>query len=166
MYLGSVKYHVDDGREEEAEVLAKSFLNEDQAETCKKEIGEILEEVIRQQFDDLESDGAVQRFLIDTACSRVEAFLEKVLKGDEEATKELFGCGWRSRYRTVGFSDVIDRPWSRVIHGSIFETDVMKLRRRIVEANVDLLKDERILDLESQVEGLRKQIVDLEGRRQ
>jgi hypothetical protein len=40
----------------------------------------------------------------------------------------------------------------------------MEIRRRIVEAHTDLLKSEWILDLESIVEGLRKQIREMQAR--
>ena len=56
-------------------------------------------------------------------------------------------------------------PWASVIHGSIFESSAVALRRKLVEAHSETLKDERMKDLESIIEGLRLQIVKLEKER-
>jgi hypothetical protein len=99
----------------------------------------------------------------EAAAYRAKRFLEKVLKGDENAFQELLS-GDSSRYRSKGVDVDKTEPWASVIHGSIYLTSGMKIREAIVDAHADRLKDERIKDLESIVEGLRKQIVHLENQ--
>jgi hypothetical protein len=50
-----------------------------------------------------------------------------------------------------------DRDHS-VIHGTLFETGAIALRRKMAEAHTDLIQNERILDLEDQVRSLVNQI--------
>lgn len=51
-----------------------------------------------------------------------------------------------------------------VIHCKLFETGALELRKRIVDAHPDLLKNERILDLEDQVGSLVEQVNRLNDR--
>ena len=97
------------------------------------------------------------------AAERAEKFLLRVLDGSEDAAKALFDCGDSSRYEQRGAH--ARRPWPKVYSGSLFQSSSASLRQRLVAAHADLLKTERIKDLEATVEGLRKQIVELEERK-
>lgn len=84
-----------------------------------------------------------------------EYAIEAVLKGDDKELRRWLSAqehGYNGRERD-----------NNVIHGTLFEPGCMELRRKIVEAHADLLKNERILDLENQLESVRKQVVDLEN---
>lgn len=82
-----------------------------------------------------------------------------LLEGNEDEMKRWLGCdrrGYTGRgdgYQTGGRND--RHP---IIHGKLFETGCISLRKKIVEAHRDLIASERILDLEDQVENLVKQV--------
>jgi len=95
--------------------------------------------------------------LQEVAVERAKDLLDAVLKGDEQAAAALFECGDSGRYIQIGYDK--GKPYACSIHGKLHLTPVQKLRQALVEKHADLLKNERILDLESQVEGLRLQIV-------
>ncbi len=137
------------------------------AEGRKKQIKGVIEELVNDEFDRLEE--YANEFISQTAAARAEKFLERVLKGDEDAAMALLGDKHGGdRYRTLGYN--AGKPWASLIHGRVFETDGIDLRKRVVEAHPELLKSERIKDLESVVDGLTQQIrqieLDLERSRQ
>lgn len=45
-----------------------------------------------------------------------------------------------------------------VIHGTIFETGAIQLRKKIAQAHADLIQNERIADLESQLSALEERV--------
>jgi hypothetical protein len=122
----------------------------------KKQIKGVIEELINDEFDRLQE--YANEYISHVAADRAEKFLERVLKGDEEAAKQLIGDG--GRYRSSGYDQ--GKPWASLIHGRLFETDGIKLRRQVAEAHADLIRNERIADLESIVEGLSNQIREIE----
>jgi hypothetical protein len=125
----------------------------------KNQIKEVIERVVDDEFDRLEEHA--DEFISQTAADRAKRFIERVLKGQEEAARALFGTNdnW-DRFKPYGADK--GEPWAfQSRDGVLFLTNGMEIRQKIVEAHADLLKNERILDLESIVEGLRKQIVDL-----
>ena len=133
--------------------IAKQFLTEADQKKLKDEIGEIVEDALDRFVDGDE----VNRYISEIAARRAEALLEKVLRGDENAAMVLLGDrSGGSRYRGAGYD--AGKPWASLIHGHLFETDPIQLRRQIVEAHADLLRSERIKDLESIVEGLMAQV--------
>lgn len=73
-----------------------------------------------------------------------------ILEGDEERLRDYLSC---NPYNYTGRDK--DHP---VIHGTLFEQGALKLRKNIVDAYPELLKNERILDLESQVTSLVIQV--------
>lgn len=79
-----------------------------------------------------------------------EKAIEAMLNGDEETMRRYLSCKegyWTGRDR--------DHP---VIHGEFFEQGCILLRKRIVDAHAELLKNECILDLEDQVRSLVDQV--------
>jgi hypothetical protein len=80
----------------------------------------------------------------------VDDVLEAILLGDDELLRRYLGCprgGYAGRDK--------EHP---VIHGKLFETGGIALRKKIVDEHAQVLKDERILDLEDQVASLVKQV--------
>ena len=76
--------------------------------------------------------------------------IEAILKGNEDQMRRYLSCehgGYTGRDR--------GHP---VIHGKLFECGAIELRKSIVEAHAELLKNERIMDLEDQVKSLVSQI--------
>jgi hypothetical protein len=137
------------------EVLAKDLVPTRHREAIKSEIAEL----VNLEFDRLEENAAY--YLTQTAADRAERYIDEILKGNPEAAARLFGDdSHSSRYKQGGHDS--GEAWAKVYHGRLFEPEAMKIRREIVEANADLLSNERIKDLESVVEGLRLQINGLE----
>ena len=84
-----------------------------------------------------------------------EQAVEAMLKGDEESMRRCLHC-----------KEVDDSGRDQnhpVIYGKLFETGAIELRKEIVDAHAELLKSERILDLEDQVKSLVAQVNRLES---
>ena len=126
----------------------------------RKALEKVFQEVFNEHHDWLESNAPAN--IQGAAVERARKLLAAVLEGDEEAASALFECGDSSRYKQIGCDE--GEPWACSIHGNLHLPSAQKLRQAIVEKHADLLKSERILDLESQVEGLRLQIVEANER--
>ena len=124
-------------------------------ERFKKALENVFQEVFNEHHDWLEDNAPAN--LRASAVERAQKLLKAVLEGDEEAASALFECGDSGRYRQIGCDK--GKPYACSIHGKLHLTPRQKLREALVEKHADILKNERILDLESQVEGLRQQIV-------
>lgn len=79
--------------------------------------------------------------------------IEAVLNGDEKELRRWLSCDAGSYTGRAGEgafarSTVDAHP---IIHGKLFETGAVALRKQVVDAHADLLKNERILDLEDQL---------------
>lgn len=75
--------------------------------------------------------------------------INAMLNGNESELRRYLTCElgyWNGRDR--------DHP---VIHGRLFEQGGIELRKKLVEQHAELLKSERILDLEDQVRSLVEQ---------
>ena len=135
---------------------AKDFLSQGSEKNVKRAIEQIIEE----EFDRLEQ--YADEFISQTAASRAENFFKRLMRGDEQAAMALFGNASCDRYRNSGCDQ--GKPWAKLIHGHLFETNGITLRRQIVEAYPELLRNERIADLESIVDGLTRQVRELTAR--
>ena len=143
------------GHDDEPETV-KAFLSDSHKKGIKSEI----EQIVDSEFDRLEE--YANEFICETAARRAEKFISRVLNGDNDAAKSLIDADG-GRYRACGHDH--GKPWASLIHGSLFETATVVLRRKIVEAHADLLRSQRIADLEATVEGLSIQIRELEADR-
>ena len=87
----------------------------------------------------------VQGFVKDMAARVVT----QILEGNEDQMK---------RYLTLdGYYTGRDRDHS-VIHGTLFETGAIALRKKMAQAHADMIQNARILDLEDQVRSLVEQV--------
>ncbi len=121
---------------------------------------------VKKKFDDImydiESDiefGLKERLathLADFICSSAESAIRSLLEGNDTRMRSYLSAQ-DGQYTGRGR----DHP---VIHGELFETGPILLRKRIVDAHADLLKNERILDLEDQVRSLVEQVTKAESR--
>lgn len=124
----------------------------------KEQIKSVIEQLVEDEFDRLQEYG--DEYISQVAADRAERFLERVLQGDDDAAMALLGDKrGGSRYRQMGCDH--GKPWANLIHGRLFETGGVGLRRAIVEAHAELLRNERIADLESVVDGLTQQVREL-----
>lgn len=93
--------------------------------------------------------------------------MEAMLQGNEDQMRRYLSCDKRGpdgQYtcftgRTDGVNYGAPRdPAHPVIHGRLFETGAIELRKRVAQANEALIRDERIRDLEDQVKSLVAQV--------
>lgn len=141
LYVTAYDEHAD-----EIEHLAAAILTPELAAALKKKLSDELSPIWEAAVDEV-IEGAAES-VNRVAADRAKKFLEAVLAGKPDAAANLFGL--------TGFDGrSIERP---VIHGKIFEADPVKLRRELVEAHADLLRDARITDLENLLEQARKQV--------
>ena len=148
----------DNDEDLKADKIAKDFISDKRKEKIKRELQELMDD----ELYNLEDYAATH--ISETAMDMAKRFIEKVLDGDETAAICLFDCGRSSRYKSMGYDE--GEPWCSLIHGSLFETSAIKLRRKLVETHKDLLMDERIKDLESIEKGLTLQVQNLEQKLQ
>lgn len=131
------------------EALAKL---KNKARSLANEISESIEYDLR---DSLATNLA--QHAKDMAARVIEAFLT----GNEYELRRWLGCtegGYTGRSDGCTFGR--ERPiseWHSVIHGKLFETGGVALRRKVVELHRDLIESQRILDLEDQVRSLVEQ---------
>ncbi len=85
-----------------------------------------------------------------------ESAIEEMLKGNEAEMRRYLRC-------EEGHYTGRDGRHS-VIHGKLFETGAVELRKQIVNAFPDILKSERVLDLEDQVSSLTAEVNRLNAR--
>jgi hypothetical protein len=138
----------DYGHDPEAEKVAHDFI----AEGRRKQIKGVLEQLVDDEFERLEQ--YADEFISQKAAYRAEKFLERVLKGDNDAAMALLG----DKHGNSRYTYADGKPWAQLIHGRLFEAGGVELRRKIVEAHTDLIRNERIADLESVVDGLTQQV--------
>lgn len=95
--------------------------------------------------------------------------VECLLQGNADQMRRYLSCekrgddgpyiGWTGRFNPGAWGarqDIAEQH--PIIHGELFEQGCIRLRRDIVNAHADLLKNERIMDLEDQVKSLVAQV--------
>jgi predicted house-cleaning noncanonical NTP pyrophosphatase (MazG superfamily) len=147
-----------DEHTEEIEALAAKILTPELAAALKKKLSDELTPIWEAAVDEV-IEGAAES-VSRVAADRAKRFLESVLKGDAKAAENLFGLSGFNGRSEPG-RGLPDRP---VIHGKVFESDPIELRRKLVEAHADLLRDARIADLEDLLEGARRQVAEYQQR--
>lgn len=134
-------------------------LEEGLSENTKKTVIKRLEDILCYIEDDIQYD-MIERSrynLSSFVVKMAENAVNSILEGNEKRLKYYLSC---NEYNYTGR----DRDHS-VIHGTLFESGPFELRKKIVEAYPELLKNERIKDLESQVSSLVNQLNALERKR-
>jgi len=148
-------YDLRDTGIEPHEKIAEEFINDKRKKAIKRELENLMDDELWNLQDYAASH------IEEVACQKAVDFIKRVLNGDKEASQAIFECGDSSRYREIGLD--AGEPWAHLIHGSLFETGAISLRRKLVEVHVDLLRNERIKDLESIEDGLTRQVRKLES---
>lgn len=131
-----------------------SGFTEETLKTVRNQLRDIVGEMVSALEDTIRTNIAYN--LATQTEQQAERAIEAMLAGDEEQTRRALHCplnGYTGRDK--------DHP---VIHGHLFETGGIEMRRKLVDAFAELLKSERILDLEDQVKSLVAQVCKLEAR--
>ena len=130
-----------------ADTLAKGFTDESIA-AAKKQLKNILYD-LESDIEYTLKDGMAE-LLADWTQRMADEAINKMLEGEDETMRRYLRCqenGYTGRGR--------EHP---VIHGKLSELGAIALRKQIVDAHADLLKTQRILDLEDQVRSLVEQV--------
>jgi hypothetical protein len=151
---------INKAREAYREALSVPWTLEDERfATVKKLIERITVEVEEQILYAVQDNMASN--IAHNVATCAERAIQAVLRGDEDQFRRWIYAdkrGYTGREKA-----------GEVIHGKLFETSAIALRRKLVDAYPELLKDERILDLEAQVAALietnQKQNVEIERLR-
>lgn len=123
----------------------------------------IEDDVMYRLKDDLAPN--LTAWVVDMAKKSVEMLLE----GNEDQMRRYLSCEKRDEsgeyIAWTGRSDGKywgrqrePHEWHPIIHGTMFEQGAVALRAKIVNAHAELLKTERVLDLEDQVKSLVAQV--------
>lgn len=94
--------------------------------------------------------------------------IEAVLAGDEQELRRWLSCdsGAYTGRAGEGYYARSQEDAHPIIHGKLFEQGALALRKRIVDGHADLLKTERILDLEDQLASVVLQFNKLKAERE
>lgn len=153
-----------------ADGLRKSLeagLSDEAVKALTKKVEEItcyIEDDIMYRLKDDMAPNLVA-YVEDMAQKTVECLLD----GNADQMRRYLSCekrddtgeyiGWTGRFNPDGWGARRNIGEQHpVIHGTIHEAACVSLRRKIVDAHADLLKNERILDLEDQVKSLVEQV--------
>ena len=124
---------------------------------------ESLQKDIRKVVDSMEDDfmwrlkDELAYNMTAWVADMAERAVEQMLSGNEDQMRRYLSCDKRGDDgQYIGWTGR-DRNHS-VIHGKLFETGAIELRKQVAKANETLLRDERILDLEDQVKSLVEQV--------
>lgn len=106
--------------------------------------------------------------LASVARQAAERMIESVLAGDEKELRRWLNCdsGAYTGRAGEGYYAHSQAEAHPMIHGKLFEQGAVLLRKQIVEAHADLLKNERILDLEDQLRSVTLQYQKLHAERE
>lgn len=123
-------------------------ITEERAEKAAKKLRDALTEEIDGLVYEIQE--SIPEYLTGHVLGMAQNAVEALLAGNEDMMRRYLSCdpyGYTGR----------DRDHS-VIRGTIFEAGPVELRKKIASAHRDLIEQERILDLESQVASLVKQV--------
>lgn len=123
-----------------------------------KKLNDAMDELSSSFIDHMKDN--LHDYLAGHVQDMAERAIEAVLRGNDQELRRWLNVDngaytGREHYAT---------SWGGpVIHGRLFETGAVELRKQIVEAHADLLKDERIKDMEAQIAALVTDITKKDG---
>lgn len=128
-------------------------LSDDDVEDLSKKVKDLADDLVSRVQDQIQND------LIDHISYHVKEMagraVEALLAGNEAEMMRWLSCDERGYTgRSDGFCERSIERQHPVIHGKLFETGCVALRKKIAEAHSDLIRNERIKDLEDQVASL------------
>lgn len=143
----------DEALRERLQSLLQSAMPEDVMKVARRKIDDVFDEISDRFWRWIKDEMASE--LASYAADMAKEIVEEIIAGDEDKLRRLLRCKEGEYTGRDGDHFVSDND------GKLYEVHALRMRRRIVDAYPDLLKNERILDLEDQVRGLVKQVTDL-----
>lgn len=135
-------------------------ISDDALKAVTKSADEIIERITDNVVYNLKDSLATQ--LAGYVNEMAENTVREMLKGNEDQMRHYLGCKqgyWTGRSDSPQYGRQRDiSEWHSVIHGKLFEQGAIEIRKGVVDAHAELLKNERILDLEDQVKSLVAQV--------
>ena len=125
----------------------------------KAKMNDFVEEIYRAVEDSFVDNLAIN--VDDRIRQRADYIIEHLLKGNLEMMKRYLnteGFNGRSDHNSVINIDRTPGAFHPIIHGDLHENHMLELRKKIVEANAELIKEQRILDLEDQNKALLEHV--------
>lgn len=116
----------------------------------RKKLRSVMDDMASEFVDHMQEN--LHDYLAGKVKDMAERSIEAVLRGNEQELRRWLNVD-KGAYSGREYYSEINGP---VIHGHLFETGAVALRKLIVEAHPDLLKDERIKDMEAQIAALVK----------
>lgn len=146
----------DSGIRERLLAALESGISDDAMKAVKKQVDGIIYDIEIDLRYRIKEDLAPH--LTAYAVEMAERTVNAILEGNQQQMEHYLGCE-RGRWTGRSTEDIAWRnkaldEWHPVIHGKLFESGSMRLRRDIVIAHRDLITSQRILDLEDQVKAL------------
>ena len=145
-----------EGLQESFLVELENMLSEENIKRINAKVKSAMDEAYEAMESDLREYLAPQ--ILDYAERRVKDILHAILSGDESYFRTLVGsdeAGYTGRFQVRSWGAPQDpADQHRIICGKLSEHNPLALRKKLVEAYPELLKSERILDLEDQVASL------------
>lgn len=138
---------------EECTKIGEALANAIEEASNDAKIKKSIEGLVAEIGDEIEYRvvGQMAESIQDFVGRMVERTIEAMLKGQEAEVRRYLNLdGWTGR-------DYVMKAGS-VIHGQLHEPHTLTLRRRLCEAHPELLRTERIADLEAQITGLLAEV--------
>lgn len=157
-------YKIDEDLRKALETSLAAGISEEAMKGYRKEIGNLTCKIEKDLMWMLQDNLAhnLTAYIADMA----ERAITSMLEGNDDQMRRYLSCdkrgedgqyiGWTGR--SDGYGTRRDDEWHPVIHGKLFEQGAVALRKKVAEANENLIKDERIRDLEDQVKSLVAQV--------
>lgn len=148
-----------DEMREQVEAIVSAGLTESAVNSIKKKLRDTLQEI----EDDIEYQltsnlvNHIGAFVAEMAGKVIQAMLD----GNEDEMRRYLSCdraGWTGRSDSAYWTRKDPAEWHPIIHGKLFEHGGIALRGKLVAAYPELLKNERILDLEDKIKSLIAQV--------
>lgn len=147
---------IDENLVKNLEAALGAAFTDNAKENLKKKFNDLIYTI--DDYVTYEAKDYVVSNLSDHVVRMAEQAIDAILNGDEELLRRCLSAEQNS-YNGREHSH-------EVIRGKLFEYGGVELRKKIVDAYPELLKNERILDLESQVKALVNQVNLLEAAEQ
>lgn len=157
---------IDQELQDQLRVVLDGGISEDAMKAVKKATDNILYDIQGDLEYRLKDELAP--ILVGWVAEMAQRAVEMMLEGNEDQMRRYLSCekrgadgqyiGWTGRSDSEYWGRKREEEWHPVIHGKLFEQGAVALRKKIVDANRDVLTNERIIDLEDQVKSLVAQI--------